>query len=150
MAEIIKTLPLNSKELPLSSLLEMVDPFLYDMQSIYEIDLLDDFINNSKFLFFIDDENSIHCISESVYESDGLATIGSDLIDNGSVIDLSQDWFTFLDLAIMIESSFLHILDKLAERMNYLDEYGRSDAYNILKGKLINNRLCDRFREKIF
>lgn len=136
MAKIKKTLALSSKELPLSSLLALVDPFLYDMQSIYEIDLLDNFINNSKFLFFIDDENSLHCISESVYESEGLATIGSDLIDNGGVIDLSQDWFTFIDLAIMIESSFLYILDKLTERMNYLDGYGRSDAYNILKGKL--------------
>lgn len=141
MAKIIKTLPLNSKELPLSSLREMVDPFLYDMQSIYEVDLLDDFINTSKFLFFIDDENSIYCISESTYESDGLDTIGSDLIDNGSVIDLSQDWFAFIDLVIMIESSFLYILDKLTERMKYLDGYGRSDAYNILKDKL-NNRLC--------
>lgn len=137
MAKVIKTLPLSSKELPLSSLLEMVDPFLYDMQSIYEIDLLDDFINNSKFLFFIDDENSIYCISESVYESDGLDTIGSDLIDNGSVIDLSQDWFTFIDLASMLDSSFLYIVDKLTERMRYLDGYGRSDAYNILKGKLL-------------
>lgn len=136
MAKIIKTLPLSSKELPLSSLLEMVYPFLYDMQSIYEIDLLDDFINNSKFLFFIDDENSIYCISESVYEFDGLDTLGLDLIDNGSLIDLSQDWFTFVDLTIMIESSFLYMLDKLTERMNYLDGYGRSDAYNILKGKL--------------
>ena len=139
MAKIKKTLSLRSKELPLSSLLEMVDPFLYDMQEIYEIDLLDDFINNSKFLFFIDDENSIYCISESVYESDGLDTLGSDLIDSNSVIDLSQDWFTFIDLAVMIESSFLHILDKLTERMKYLDGYGRSDAYNILKSKL-NNR----------
>lgn len=139
MAKIKKTLGLSSKELPLSSLLELVDPFLYDMQSIYEIDLLDDFINNSKFLFFIDDENSIYCISESAYESDGLATIGSDLIDNGSVIDLSQDWFTFVDLTIMIESSFLYILDKLIERMRYLDGYGRSDAYNILK-YMLNNR----------
>ena len=138
MAKIKKTLPLSSKELPLSSLLEMVDPFLYDMQAIYEIDLLDDFINNSKFLFFIDDENSIYCISESVYESDGLDTIGSNLIDSNSVIDLSQDWFTFIDLAVMIESSFLYILDKLTERMRYLDGYGRSDAYNILKSKLNN------------
>lgn len=136
MAKIIKTLPLSSKELPLSSLREMVHPFLYDMQSIYLIDQLDDFINNSKFLFFIDDENSIYCISESIYESDGLATIGSDLMDNGSVIDLSQDWFTFIDLVIMIESSFLYMLDKLTERMNYLDGYGRSDAYIILKDRL--------------
>lgn len=140
MAKIKKTLALRSKELPLSSLLEMVDPFLNDMQSIYEIDLLDDFINNNKFLFVIDDENYIHCISESVYESDGLTTIGSDLIDTtNSMIDLSQDWFTFVDLAIMIESSFLFILDRLTERMRYLDGYGRSDAYNILKGKLNNH-----------
>lgn len=138
MAKIKKTLGLSSKELPLSSLRELVDPFLYDMQSIYEIDLLDDFINNSKFLFFIDDENSIYCISESFYEADGLDTIGSDLIDTNSVIDLSQDWFTFVDLAIMIESSFLYILDKLTERMKYLEGYGRSNAYNILK----DNRLC--------
>lgn len=139
MAKIIKTLALSSKELPLSSLLEMVYPFLYDMQSIYDIDLLDDFINNNKFLFFIDDENSIYCISESTYESYGLDTIGSDLIDNDSVIDLSQDWFTFVDLVIMIESSFLYILGKLTDRMNYLDGYGRSDAYNILKCKLNNH-----------
>lgn len=134
--KIIKTLPLSSKELPMSSLRGMVDPFLYDMQSIYEIDLLDDFINNNKFLFFIDDENTIYCISESVYESDGLATIGLDLMDTNSVVDLSQDWFSFVDLVCMMESSFLYMLDKLTERMKYLDGYGRSDAYNILKGKL--------------
>lgn len=62
MAKVIKTLPLSYKELPLSSLLEMVYHFMYDMQSIWDIDLLDDFINNSKFLFFIDDENDIYCI----------------------------------------------------------------------------------------
>lgn len=139
MAKIKKTLDLNSKELPLSSLLGMVDPFLYDIQSIYDIDQLDDFINDNKFLFFIDDENSIYCISESIYESDGLDTIGSDLIDTNSVIDLSQDWFTFIDLTAIIESTFLHMLDKLTERMNYLEGYGRSDAYNILKGKLNNH-----------
>ena len=139
MAKIKKTLGLRSKELPLSSLLALVDPFLYDMQSIYEIDRLDDFINNSKFLFFIDDENAIYCISESVYESYGLATIGSDLIDSDSVIYLSQDWFAFIDLAVMLQSSFVDILDRLTERMNYLEGYGRSVAYNILKCKL-NNR----------
>ena len=138
MPKIVKTLSLRSKELPLSSLWEMVDPFMYDMQSIYEIDLLDDFINNSKFLFFIDDENSIYCITEMVYESDGLTTTGSDLVDHNSVIDLSQDWFTFVDLTVMMESSFLYMLYKLTERMRYLDNYGKSDAYNILKGKLGN------------
>ena len=138
MPKIVKTLSLRSKELPLSSLREMVYSFIFDLNSIYEADLLDQFINDNKFLFFVDDEDTIYCISEWVYESDGLTTTGSGLVDHGSVIDLSQDWFTFIDLTVMIESSYLYMLGKLTKRMKYLDGYGRSLAYTILKGKLNN------------
>ena len=133
----MKSLNLNSKELPLSALRDMVEVFVYDVSNIYEHDILDTLINSDHYCFLVNDQLEYFCISNDMLEDLGLLPEDLQGLDPESINE--HDWFSFVDLVGMMESSFLYMLSKLTKRMKYLDGYGRSDAYNILKSKL-NNR----------
>ena len=126
---------LNLNELPLSALRDMVEVFVYDVSNIYEHDILDTLINSDRYCFLVKDQEYF-CISNDM-EDPGL--LPEDLQQDLDPEINEHDWFSFVELANLMESSFLYMLANLQKRMEYLDYYGRSDAYNILKSKL-NNR----------
>lgn len=130
----MKSVNLSSKDLPLSALRDMVEVFAYDVSNIYERDILDTLIHSDRYCFLVSDQGYF-CISDDMLEDLDLLPEDLQGLDPEAINE--HDWFSFVDLFVIMESSFLYMLSRLTERMKYLDSYDVSDTYTIIKGKLV-------------
>ena len=99
----MKSVKLSSKELPLSALSDMVEFFVHDVSNIYEPDILATLINSDRYCFLVNDQEHF-CISKDMLKD--LDQLPEDLqgLDPESINE--HDWFSYVDLVDMMESSF--------------------------------------------